>query len=176
VSTTTVAPGAKLVFDDAALARVLDKIENAVVRATVGELDVYLSVIGDSARVQWYQQVDRKTGKSGDISGGVTTVTETRIRAVIGSSDTRKEKGKSVLFFIRRPGPLSTKRRLARENEKERARQEGRPVPKYITYPNPKASDGAYLVAELINKPANEGKRELRKAIKAQIRANYRSR
>jgi len=176
MSTTTVAPGARLVFDDAALARVLAKVENAAIRGAFGEVDVYISVVADSAKAQWYKQVDRDTGKSGDISGGVVAVTDTRIRAVIGTSDTRRggKGGKPAIFYIHRPGPLSTKRRLLRESEVIALRAAGKRVPKYVYFPNPKASDGAFLVPELINKPANAGKRALKAAIRAAIIAQYR--
>lgn len=174
MSTVNVAPGARMVFDDAAAQRVIAKIENAAVRATVTELDVYLGVIGDSAHALWYKQVDKKTGLSGQISGGVIAVSDTKIRGIVGTSDTRREKGKPLIVYIRRPGPLSTKRRPVRESEKNALRAAGKRVPKYIEYPNPKASDYGYLATELINKPANAGKRELRKVIRAQIVALYR--
>lgn len=175
MSTVTVAPGARMAFDDAALARVLSKVENAVARATFTELDVYLSVIADSARLQWYQQVDRDTGKSGDIEGGVVAVSPTRIRGVIGSTDTRKGKGgKAVIFYVRRPGPLSTKRRAPRQADLDRARAEGKRPPRWVSYPNPKASDGRFLVPELITKPANAGKRLVKQTIKREIVAQFR--
>ena len=176
MSTTTVAPGARLVFDDAALARVLSQVENAAIRGAFTEVDVYLSVVADAARSQWYREVDRDTGKSGDITGGVVSVSPTRIRAAIGTSDTRrdKKKGKPVIFYVHRPGPLSDKRRAPRPNEVDALKAAGKRVPKYIYYPNPKRSDGAYLVVELINKPVNAGKRELKTAIRRAIVAQYR--
>jgi hypothetical protein len=176
MSTTTVAPGTRMVFDDAALARVLDKVENAAIRGTFAELDVYLSVIADAARSQWYRQVDRDTGKSGDISGGVVAVSDTKIRGTIGTSDIRRggKGGKPAIFYIHRPGPLSWKRRDVRESERDAYRAAGKPVPRYIYYPNPKRGDGAFLVAELINKPANAGKRELKAAVRRAIIEQYR--
>ena len=175
MSRINVAPGARLVFDDAALARVLDKVQNATIRGVFQELDVFLSVTADAARSQWYREVDRETGRSGDITGGVVSVTDDRIRAAIGTGDTRKDKkhGKPVVFYVHRPGPLSTKRRAPRPSEVEALKAAGKRVPRYIYYPNPKAGDGAFLVTELINKPVNEGKRMLKSAIRAAIIAQY---
>lgn len=114
------------------------------------ELVQQLVTIGDEeaskARGLWYQQVDRRTGKSGDIQS-VLVLSDTEARVSVGSTDTRVAGRKPVPLWVHRPGPFSVKHRSATEAETTKGKG------KRVTYPNPKASDGKFLVVELIRKP-----------------------
>lgn len=118
------------------------------------------------ARSAWYAPgtgVKRRTGESGDVET-VTTVSESEARVAIGSMDLAKAK------YVHRPGPLSLVRvqvtvaeyfqtiKKLRANFKPFKASKGRPADTgtgpYIWVINPKASDGKYLLTELVRKPA----------------------
>ena len=114
----------------------------------------------------------KRTGKSGAIDR-VTTLDSGRseVRVSVGSTDTRQDsKGKGIVpYFVRRPGPLSTIRKVVTPEEWWAWKKAGKPVapklrgqpPWQIEVPNPEASDGKYLVVELIRKPVAARLREI---------------
>lgn len=144
-------------FDD-----IVRRIEDAVQGATVRETYAMVALVADDAASSWYRQVDKRTGDSGTVRAAWREK-GTRLHFEIGNDDSRKDpkSGKPALFFIHRPGPFSKKRRAATPSEQDAIfKRDGR-YAKYVLYPNPKASDGAYLLSELIKKPANAGRRKL---------------
>lgn len=136
--------------------------------ADVRVLEDKAAQVASGARSAWYASgtgVSRRTGKSGDVET-VTTVSETQATVSIGSVDLAKAK------YVHRPGRLSlVKVEVTREvywetPKKLRAnykplsedKKTGRPgdigMGPYIWQVNPKASDGKFLLPELVRKPA----------------------
>jgi hypothetical protein len=149
----------------------LDAFVRALVSASETETIRILEAAadGEAARAEaaWYgpEGVTKRTGKSGDIDR-VTTfdVDRGEVRVSVGSTDARPDaKGKGVVpYYVRRPGPLSLVDRFVTQGEwwawKKGEKPVGRAGTKgktnwIIRESNPKASDGKYLVVELIRKP-----------------------
>lgn len=107
--------------------------------------------VAANARTKWYRQVDRETGKSGDIQV-FTTVYEDKIRVSVGSTDTRTagRGSKPVVVYIKRP-----KRRSKIERDATDAERADGTADRWghVDVPNPKAADGKFLLNELIRKP-----------------------
>jgi hypothetical protein len=162
VSTDTIRSGEVTLRMSADFAAIMERIEGGAQAATVQQTYALVSSVAADAESAWYRQVDRETGKSGNISADWTE-RGALLSFRIGNSDQRRDKrsGKPILFFIHRPGPFSTKERATTETERQRMREAGQPVLGKRKYPNPKASDGRNLLAELITKPANAMKRNL---------------
>jgi hypothetical protein len=118
------------------------------------------------AEAAWYSAagVTRRTGRSGYIER-VTTFDASKgeVRVSVGSADTRldPQKRKPTPLFVRRPGRLSVVRRVVTQGEWWAWKKAGKPVaprirgaaPWQIEVPNPKASDGKFLIVELVRKP-----------------------
>ena len=125
--------------------------------------------LATKARSDWYggDGVTKRTGSSGDIVD-VTTVSDREVRVSIGSTDLKKAK------YVHRPGRLSTRDVEITDSEYWAAKRAGgteaqtvfraRKAGKagsgievgryYRSESNPKASDGKFLLAEFIRKPA----------------------
>ncbi len=133
-------------------------VRAAALAATDGALAVLeeeANVVATAAREAWYgpNGVKLRTGKSGDIVV-VTTVTPTEIRVAIGSRDVARAK------YVHRPGPLSRIKVPATRADFVSGAALASPKGKKIQgrgvkeIDNPKASDGKFLLQELIGKPA----------------------
>lgn len=108
-------------------------------RETVAVLERYAKSVADEASRKWYQQVDKQTGKAGAIDVFTTLDgAKGEVRVTIGTTDTRMEGRRPTPTMVRRPGPLS---QITKKGVKGRI-------------PNPKASDGKFLMVELVRKPA----------------------
>jgi hypothetical protein len=162
-----------------------------VVDTVYAEMRDQLSAIGEtivtSSESEWYTQVDRRTGETGKIEDELRLTTDKLSVVVLPEATNRT-------YVVRRPGPNSTKRRLATKDEysvamkqyrrtgqlpevwtKEAVRfSKGQPVNLRKRYPNPKASDGKNLWQELVIKPGKalgaklkrEGSSAIREAVK----------
>lgn len=122
--------------------------------------------VAAGARAAWYSPgtgVSRRTGRSGDVEV-VTTVSEAEVRVSVGSVDLQKAK------YVHRPGKLSRVKvevsvadywktpKKMRANFKPLPSGPGRAADEgtgpYVWRANPNASDGRFLVTELVRKPA----------------------
>ncbi len=162
-----------------------------VVDTVYGEVRDQLSAIGEtivtSSESTWYTQVERETGETGEIGDEMRLSTDKLSVIVLPAATSRT-------YMVRRPGPNSTKRRLATKDEysaamkqyrktgqlpevwtKEAVRfSKGQPVNLTKRYPNPLASDGKNLWQELVIKPGKalgaklkrEGSSAIRDAVK----------
>lgn len=121
------------------------------------------------ARAQWYAPgtgVNRETGRSGDVQV-TTTISADEITVSVASTDTariRDARGRSAprAAVIHRPGRLSLVEKRVSQGDWWAWKKAGKPVGRIgtkgkadwiVLEPNPDASDGAYLVPELIRKP-----------------------
>lgn len=147
---------------DAHLQRVVDTVY-AEVR---DQLEAIGSTIVTSAEGSWYEQVDRRTGETGQIEDELRLTTD-KLSVVVMPERTKRT------YMVRRPGPNSTTTRLATKQEYSEAMSqyrrtgqlpekwtqegirfsEGKPTILRRRYPNPKASDGKLLWQELVIKP-----------------------
>lgn len=171
------------------LQAILDRIEGGAFKAGREALGAAARDVAESAERQWYQQVDRDTGGSGRLGHGVE-LTDTALRGYVETLDRRKGKGgKPVVYFIHRPGPLSKlpSTTLTREEYSAAMRvyratgalpagmvgindSKGRPVGiRRVDQSNPKASDGKFLVSELITKPMKVQAKTIRRTLGPQI-------
>lgn len=127
--------------------------------------------VADEAGDKWYQPgtgVTRRTGKSGRIAV-VETVSESEVRVRVGSVDVDKAK------FVHRPGRLSTSVEEITQTAYKAERAKGGAAAKLVFHArkddeaagvkkglyyrkvhNPLASDGKYLLPELVSKPARQ--------------------
>ena len=162
MSKTVFADGSVRVELDDGLERLAMSMLSAAERETVALLRREAEAAADEARAAWYGPggVTRKTGRSGDIVAIVTLDTgRGEVRASVGSTDTRTERGKPVAALVHRPGPLSLVTRKAThadfESGKAKHSPPGKRLPGYgvVTEHNPKASDGKNLMVELVRKP-----------------------
>ena len=170
MSTTVIRNGEVTLKMSADFRGIIEGISGGAQAATVEQVYAMVSLVAADASQEWYRQVERETGKSGDITAGWTEAGD-RLTFSIGHNDSRldKKKGKPILYYVHRPGPLSTKSRKATASEREADIAAGRTPRRYVQYPNPRASDGKYLVVELIRKPANEGKRKVAQRLAGRI-------
>ena len=177
------------------LADLLDRIEGGAFKAGREALGEAARVVAEQAARQWYQQVDRETGESGRLDHGVA-LTPSSLRGYVETLDRRRSGGKPVIYSIHRPGPLSvlTGTGLSRadytaamrtfratgalpEGIEGRFNAQGRPVGLRRKDPsNPKASDGKYLVPELLTKPMKARAKALRKTLGPELVKLTRSR
>lgn len=131
-------------------------------RQALAVLEREAEAVKVAAEAQWYQQVTRRTGRSGDLQV-VTRIDGStgNVRVSLGSTDTRAVGSKPVPVLVHRPGPLSEVRKEITRAEYTAARKAGdrkvvhaRKDGKFYRYSdNPKASDGRFLLVELVRKP-----------------------
>ncbi len=140
-------------------------------REMVTQAETEAQAVADAAKGQWYEQVQKRSGKSGDITV-VTTFDAARdvVRVTVGSTDTRLNKGKPVAVLVHRPSSLSQIATEITRREYSDARAAGRSkdvvharrgdkargivAGKFYRFShNPKAADGKNLMVELIRKP-----------------------
>ena len=162
MSVTTIRDGEATLKMSADFRAIIDRIADGAQAATVEQVYAVVSMVKADAKREWYRQVDRETGKSGDVRASWEESGD-RLHFKIGNSDKRTDKrtGKPILFYVHRPGPLSEVSRKSTEAERIEMVQRGERASRYIKVPNPKASDGRYLLAELITKPMNDAKRKI---------------
>lgn len=148
----------------------MDRLARALLSAseteTVHVLEAAGAEVARTAEAQWYEEVTRRTGKSGQMDV-VTTFDTGRDRVVVsvGSSDTRTNRGGfrgPLAQYVHRPGPLSMRDRYVTRGEWWAAKKRGLPVrvwgpPGNRTYVveehNPDAGDGGYLLPRLVVRP-----------------------
>ncbi len=123
------------------------------------EMQAVAEQVAKDAEATWYDDVKRRTGMSGkwDV---VTTVSRTEVQIGVASLDTRSDRrGRIAAWFVHRPGPLSVVKRAATRADFKAGRAlasppgqrlKGRGV---VVELNPAASDGKYLLGELVRKP-----------------------
>ena len=149
------------------------RLSETILQGTAREVADRLLEIGEqvagNARARWYEQVDRRTGKSGDIRASVE-VDGDRIRLRVGSTDERRAGGKPLVVYVHRPGAYSLVEVKVSAREWHAAPPEQRGRFGFLKKLNPKASDGKYLLQELVNKPMQAAlgtiKKEVTKAAK----------
>lgn len=160
---------------DGGLARLTDTIVEAAKVETLRVLEAAARGVEVGAEADWYgpNGVTRRTGASGDIAV-VSEVTADGVRVSVGSTDVARAR------FVHRPGPLSTVPVAVERDEYWANKRAGSATRKlyfhartnrpdqgvvaggyYKLAPNPKASDGKYLLQEFVGKP---GRAALRRA------------
>lgn len=157
--------GAVTVTLDGALEDLVKRAVDAAGGESVRVLQRRAEEVAAKARADWYAKgtgVNRKTGKSGDVQV-VTTVSPSEVRVSVGSTDTEMVGTKPRALLVHRPGRLSLVEKLVTRDEwwawKRARKPVGKPGTKggadWVVYEaNPDASDGKYLVPELLRKPA----------------------
>lgn len=131
---------------------------------TVALLEAEAREVMEFARGRWYQEVQRETGKSGDLETVTTFGADGSVSVGIRSKDTRVRAGKPVAAMVHRPGPLSKERvQITRAEYADIKKQpkprlqeawKSRETGKYYTMRDRLAkSDGAYLFVTLVRKP-----------------------
>lgn len=175
---------------DGGLERFVRKALDAAGGETVRILETAGAEVAAKSRADWYGDgtgVTRRTGKSGDVVT-TTTVSDKEVRVRVGTTDVAKAK------FVRRPMPLSTVAIPITSSEYYYAKKAGGAVAKtvfraradkkgegvksdkwYRIVPNEKASDGKYLLQELIGKPARAKVKEITPALGRAIAARVKS-
>lgn len=171
MGTTRYTDGNVTITLDDGLERWCRAILDEAQREMVGQAEALAQEVASAAQGQWYDQVQKRTGKSGDITV-VTTFDAARdtVRVTVGSTDTRLTKGKPVAVLVHRPTALSEVMTEITRREYNEARAAGRAkevvharrgdkargivAGKFYRFThNPKASDGKNLMVELIRKP-----------------------
>lgn len=172
------------------LSQFLDKIEDATLQGVRTRLKHDLEQLKNQAEADWYQQVKKRTGKTGTLKV-VEIIRNNELVYQIQPVDMNdKVSGKWRGFFVHRPSALSLVGEPLDDSEyanvmstyratgslpKGFAAKEtdsnGRPTGIYRTEPNPLASDGKFLVPELLTRPANKLKDNLVKTLGQQISA-----
>lgn len=142
--------GTSTVTLDDGLDRFIRSALSAAEKEVVGHLEAAAEAVAADARGKWYQQVERRTGKSGDIVVFTTFDTgKGEVRVTVGSTDIRKQGSTPVAVLVHRPGPLS---------QVSKKGVQGR-----VT--NPLVSDGRALMLELVRKPVRATVRSLGPAL-----------
>lgn len=154
MNTTRFTQGSVTVTLDDGLNRFVRSLLSAAERETVTVLEREATIVRDFAAAEWYQRVDRDTGKSGAIAV-VATIDATRgeVRVSVGSTDPRRAGNKPIVAFIRAPGRTSLV--LKKVDHKT---YWATPAPLRHEYPfvkvhNPKSANGEYLLQALIRTP-----------------------
>jgi hypothetical protein len=140
---------------------------------TVRILEEGAGRVAVEASANWYASgtgVEKDTGKSGDIQV-ITTISRDEVKVSVGSTDTTPVNGKPRAVYIHRPNRLSLVKKQVTVEEywlapkAQRANYHPLPADSKTRRPadvgtgpflwvlNPKASDGKYLVTELVRKP-----------------------
>lgn len=187
--TTVKGPGARVTIG-AELQRALDQIEDAAVRAVSKAVVREAEAVAVGAEAAWYDHVARRTGRSGRFASGLRVRGDT-ISGVVETLDNRTagKTGKPVVYYVKRPGPLSTvERKLTRDEYAALMKDyrasgklpegfeaaidaNGRPNAVKKRAPNPKASDGKPLLPELVTKPGRAAAKRLARTLGAEIAA-----
>jgi hypothetical protein len=169
----------------------LERRLRQILAAAVGpavqlEMDRNADAIASDAATRWYQQVTRRTGKSGRWSAALR-VNSLGIQAAVVSGDVRQQGGKFATYYIRRPGPNATVSRpladaeykaaistwrdtgeLPANIEAKRAGSKGSPPSGLrAVSPHPLRGDGRVVLQELVLKPG----RRAGKALAARLAA-----
>lgn len=152
----------------------------AVGPAVQAEMEHSAEAIANDAGTRWYQQVTRRTGRSGQWAASLR-VHKDGIQAAVVSGDSRQQRGKFATYFIRRPGPQATVSRplsddeykaaisvwrstgeLPANIEAKRAGTKGSP-PSGLRQvePHPLRSDGRVVLQELVLKPGRKAGKAL---------------
>lgn len=144
-------------------------------RASQGAGGALLQVAEDvqaDASTRWYQQVKRRTGRSGKIVATLEIRDDSAIVRV-GSTDDRVGKGgKPSVVFVRRPGALSIIERPATDAEYHARRSAGMKAGEAYWIkdkPNPLAADGGFLLLELVRRPFRAGVKSVGKKLAKEI-------
>ena len=124
--------------------------------------------VAAAAARDWYSQVDKETGGSGEIRA-VTTITPASVRVDVGSSDQRTVKGRPVVVFVHRPYATSVIYEAVTPAEFFRTPERMRGKYPTVKRPNPKASDGKFLLQELVKKPVKALKKRIAKELGQRI-------
>jgi len=168
MSVTRFTNGSVTVTLDGGLEKLVRSALDAAAGETVRVMEAAAGEVAAQAKSAWYNPrtgVRRRTGKSGDIQV-ITTVSESEVRVSVGSTDVER------VTKIHRAGPLSTvaqeidaatyyaaKRKggalartvfLAKKTDTGQGIEAGK---YYRLAANPDASDGKYLIPELVRKP-----------------------
>lgn len=170
MGTTRYTDGNVTVTLDDGLEKLVRRSLEAVAGETVRILEAAAEDVAGTAREAWYdveggRGVHKRTGRSGRVEV-VTTVSDSEVRVSVGSTDLERAK------YIHRPGRLSTvaveidkatyyeaKRKggpsaslvfHAKKDDKDAGVEAGR---YYKKTGSPDASDGRYLLVELLRKP-----------------------
>lgn len=168
MATTRYSDGSTTITLDDGLEKFVRKALDAAAGETVRIMESAAEEVAAKARPEWYSPekgVRRRTGTSGQIEV-VTTVTPDQVTVSVGSTDLKKAK------YVHRPGVTSLIASEVTEREYRAAKEKGgiaaglyfharrtQPVANieagkfYKNVPNPKASDGKYLLSELLVKP-----------------------
>lgn len=168
MATTRYNDGSVTVTLDGGLEDLVRRALDAAAGETVRLMEAAAGDVAAAARASWYAEdtgVTLRTGRSGDVEV-VTTVSPDEVRVSVGSTDLERAR------FIRRPGPLSTVAEEISRDDYYAAKRQGGPRANvvfkakatdkaggveagryYRKVPNPRASDGKYLLVELIRKP-----------------------
>ena len=174
MSVTRFRDGNVTVTMDGALEELVKRAIDAASKGSVGVLQKAAQQIADKAHADWYATgtgVKRRTGASGDIQV-VTTVSETEVRVSVGSTDTKMVGSKQRALLVHRAGRLGLVKVQVTEDEfyktPQKLRANFKPLPAdpkknrpadvgtgpYVWVLNPNASDGKFLIPELVRKPA----------------------
>lgn len=145
----------------------------AAERAAVEILEREGRAVAAAAERDWYAQVDRESGDSGEIRS-VTTITERSVRVDVGSTDKRTVKGKPVVVYVHRPFATSVVYEAVAPAEFWRTPERMRGKFPTIKRPNPKAGDGRFLLAELVKKPVKALRKRVAKELGTRIAAGAR--
>jgi hypothetical protein len=162
--------GSVTVAVDGTLERTLRDAVRAASRGIADSIEALVDEVSEDAKQDWYDQVDKRTGKSQASITPEMRITTDKVTGVVYASQ-------KATYMIRRPGPLSTlsSRRVADPREyfevRDYYRKNGR-MPEGYTYarldsagdpvavrklrPNPKASDGKSMWTENVLKPGKK--------------------
>lgn len=177
MGTTRFTDGSVTVTLDGGLEDFVRRALDAAAGETVRIMEAAAGEVAASAESKWYTEVKRRTGRTGDVQV-VTTVSADQVRVSVGSTDLKNA------IYVHRPGRFSTvpveidaadysaaKRKggaagsmvfHARVTNKAQGVEAGR---YYRREANPAASDGKYLVPELIRAPMKLKIREITPAL-----------
>lgn len=168
---------------DGGLEDFVRRVLDAAAGETVRVMETAAEEVASDASSKWYgpQGVTRRTGRSGNIDT-VTTVSDTAVRVSVGSTDLEKAK------YVHRPGRLSTAAVEITAAEYRAEKAKGGALAKLVFHArkdrrdagvkagrfykligNPKASDGKYLLPELVTKPAKAKSKEIIRDLGAAI-------
>jgi hypothetical protein len=161
--------GSVTVAVDGTLERTLRDAVRAASRGIADSIEALVDEVSDDAKTDWYEQVDKRTGKSQASITPEMRITTDKVTGVVYATQ-------KATYMIRRPGPLSTlsSRRVADPREYFEVRdyyrkngrmpegytyarlEDGDPVGVRKTRPNPKASDGKSMWVENVLKPGRK--------------------
>jgi len=183
--------GSVTVAVDGTLERTLREAVRAASRGIADSIEALVDEVSEDAKQDWYDQVDKRTGKSQASITPEMRITTDKVTGVVYASQ-------KATYMIRRPGPLSmlSSRRVADPREYFEVRdyyrkngrmpegytyarlEDGDPVGVRKTRPNPKASDGKSMWTENVLKPGKKlitkNVRSIEKAAKKAVKGTSR--